>query len=347
MPLHPYTEKYNPDNYQPEVYDFLADFSSIELAYIKQISEEIEPTYEEEPLHLLAQLVHDKYSFKKFKYGDSVLDPSAIKEGDVDCYGYTLVLSQMLSHVNINHSVAFANTHAFILANSGDPLDCNYYLLDALSPEISGKINDESICHKDCIQNEYFAINMETYLNNTIDCNNLEQFLLTHPWTHFKNKQEPANATDRSSKQNIYAKLFSPEDGTKILYAYDELRQSIANINLSRAYLLSKFVTQNYPEIDIRNKPYTMQTLIKKLGELGLSELASLTIDRTANARQIKGMVSHCIWQSNEYKKLGLQTGKPEFLAIAQALLEEALNNKDLSCAASRLLASKLSKLLI
>ena len=110
--------------------------------------------------------------------------------------------------------------------------------------------------------------------------------------------------------------------------------------------MLSKFVTQNYPEIDIRNKPYTMQTFIRKLGELGLGELAALTIDRTAYARQIKGTVAHYIWQSNEYKKLGLQTGKPEFLAIAQALLEEALNNENLSHAANKLLHSKLSQLL-
>lgn len=350
MSEHPYIEKYNPDNYHPKIYNFLDDFSDIELSDIRQITLNDESNNIEASLNFLAQKVHDKYRFKKIKYGDSALDPQAIKTGEVDCYGYTVALSQALEHANIDHNIAFANTHAFIIATKPNIASesSGYYLLDALSPKISGNIDEAVVCHKDCIQKNYFGINMKQHLINTGNCDDVEQYLNNHPWTHFKSTRLlSAKNFEHSKNQNIYVKLFSPDEGANILYANDELRHSMSKNDISRAYMLSKFVTQNYPEIDIRNKPLTLQNLIKRLGMLGLTNLASNTIERTASARSINGTIAHDIWRSDEYKKLAQLTGKLEYLEISHNILDTTIKDRgdSLSLSANKLIGSKLNKL--
>lgn len=74
-PKHPFVEKYNPENYQPEVYDFLADFSDAE---IYQLIETKDERGTEEALELTSHTVKNKYSFKKRTIGTSALENETI-----------------------------------------------------------------------------------------------------------------------------------------------------------------------------------------------------------------------------------------------------------------------------
>lgn len=64
---HPYLEKYDPENYQPEVYDFLADFSDIELSELIEVTNFSNRAQVEQSLQKITEIVHNKYTYKKRK----------------------------------------------------------------------------------------------------------------------------------------------------------------------------------------------------------------------------------------------------------------------------------------
>lgn len=233
---HPYLEKYDPENYQPEVYDFLADFSDIELAQILEIPNFSNQAHTEQNLQNITEIVHSKYTYKKRIKGNLALSPETIGErGELDCYGFTLALSQALNMLNINHKIAFANTHAFVLANNYN----TFYLLDALSPEISGEISTSNICHEDCVNKNIFSINMLKHIDNQPGSFNKMQFLREHPWTNFsKNQNRLGSGRSEelrpSANSNIYLRTYSPYDGSKALYAYDQYKVAIEQKNFPR-----------------------------------------------------------------------------------------------------------------
>ena len=285
---HSYKEKYNPDNYAPGVYDFLGDFSDEELAELRSLNWENPAAYEQN-LITVTQAVHGKYSYKKRKKSLLALDAETVGNSrQVDCYGYSLALSQMLTNLDISHQIAFANTHAFVIAEN----EAKLYLLDALSPEISGELSLQNVCHTDCLKANVFAINIMRHINDQSTISDKSSFFRKHPWTNLLKNRHFLGSGHRDEVQparnsNIYIRTYSPESGTKALYAYDQYRQATEQKQYSRAYFMSKVLSRAYPEIDIRNKPKPAENLITDLGRLGLVALASKTIDRTAQARQV------------------------------------------------------------
>jgi hypothetical protein len=129
------------------------------------------------------------------------------------------------------------------------------------------------------------------------------------------------------------------------LYAYDQYKVAIEQKKLSTAYYLSKVLHQSYPEIDIRNKPKPAEELIKYLGNMGLTTLASLTIDRTAKGRQVAEIIAPQIWRAEQYKKLYLTTGKAIHIQQATQILKTLQNQQNLTTQQKSLIKGKLTKL--
>jgi hypothetical protein len=56
---------------------------------------------------------------KKRTIGASALDKETINHSkQVDCYGYSIATSQILGTAGIDHKIAFANTHSFVIASN-------------------------------------------------------------------------------------------------------------------------------------------------------------------------------------------------------------------------------------
>lgn len=311
--LHPFVEKYNPETYQPAVYNFMADFSAEELQKFSQLAV-FDHESTETNLKTITSLVHQKYKHKRKPKGALALNPERIAQNrEVDCYGYTIALSQVLCEKDVEHKIAYGNGHSFIVANINSAL----FILDALTPEISGKLQPQNICHRQCYEDNVFSLDMISHINQVTIAQqsvNPQDIFLAQQWTHFRKNQNRFGSGGRESyivptnASSIIVRSFPPQQGITALYAYDQYKSSVYNNRLSEAYYLNKVLELYYPNLDIRNKPKVTERLITKLGSLGLDTLARLTIDRTANARQSNDTIAQQIWRSDQYRKIYIRS---------------------------------------
>lgn len=316
--MHPFVEKYDPSFYKPEVYDFLADFSAEELQKFDQLAV-FDHQSAETNLQTITSLVHQKYRHKKKPRGALALNSKKIaQDREVDCYGYTVALSQVLNRQNIDHKIAYGNGHSFVVANVNSDL----FILDSLTPEISGELQPQNICHRKCYEDNVFSLDMISHINQVaLGQNHLnpQNILQDQLWTHFRRNQDRFGSGGRESyivptkNSSIIVRSYQPESGITALYAYDQYKHAIFNNQLPQAYYLSKVLENYYPNLDIRNKPKVTEKLITRLGKLGLDTLASLTIDRTAHARELEQTIAQQIWRSDQYRKIYVQNKDKEW----------------------------------
>ena len=78
---------------------------------------------------------------------------------------------------------------------------------------------------------------------------------------------------------------------------------------------------------------------------MGLTTLASLTIDRTAKGRQVAEIIAPQIWRAEQYKKLYLTTGKDIHIQQATQILKTLQNQQNLTTQQKSLIKGKLTKL--
>jgi hypothetical protein len=341
-PRHPFVEKYNPENYQPEVYDFLADFSDAEIYKIIETKDE---RGIEEALALTSRTVKNKYSFKKRTIGASALDKETINHSkQVDCYGYSIATSQILGTAGIDHKIAFANTHSFVIASNND----KFYVVDSLLPQITGELLPENICHKECLSQDIFSINMLNHARSLFYIHNMNSFIRENSWIRFSKNANKFGSSDREdirSNKNpcLVVRTFNLPQGTRALYSFDNLRVATENNNLSTGYYMSKILAKNYPEIDIRNRPITAELLIRKLGSLGLKTMSINVIDSIAEGINQTNTISPTVWKAEQYNQIGINLDRT-LSHTAINILEDLLENHSLSIFQKQLLEGKIIK---
>ncbi len=346
MDKHPFVEKYNPDNYQPEVYDFTADFSDSEIS---EIADYFNQQPIDQALNNLSHSVQSKY--KKYKYKKrqkrySALDKNTIKQKQiVDCYGYTIATSQILELLNIHHQIAFANTHSFVIAEA----EKKPFIVDSYLPCISGPISPLTICHKDCLASEVFSINLYEHSLNNCKISSPNNFLRENPWIRFSKNANKLGSSDREDLQpnanpSLIVRTFEPKDGIRALYAFDNFKVKTANNKLTEAYLMTKELTTSYPDIDIRNRPFSAELLINKLGRLGLLRLATLAADNITEGRSLTDTISPEIWRSKQYLMLGRITASKTLQAESLQILENLSARPNLTIQQKRLIKGKITK---
>lgn len=351
---HPILNKYHPSNYAPPVYNFTSQ-KLIEYKPLENDSSLVQN------LEHMAKYVNKAINFKQTEIGKSSLDKEVIDtRSETDCYGCTIALSQLLEKHDINHKIAFSNTHAFIIAFDKYSDSQKYpsaYLADALSPVITGNIGSSSICHTACINKGIFGFSPKEYLRSIgINGDKKDRLLDTRPW--LKTEADIYQQHNADTPSTMYIKLFDKEQGIKMLYAYDELRYTLqandtnkpnaTKYPLSRAYHLSKFISNQYPEMDLRVSPAPYKRLIKQLGDIGLSTLASRTIDRLTDSRIIEegNDTYHRLLQSDEYYNLGIRIQNKDLIFKSLHILTD-LNKKHHEITSSftkHLITKKLSK---
>jgi hypothetical protein len=340
MSIHRFVKKYSPENYQPEVYNFLADFSDKELSGLSSKAST------EETIQSTANLVNSKYQFKQRAKGFSALEATTISQKrHINCYGFAIATSQILSALNINHQIAFANTHSFIIAKHNERL----FIVDALLPQITGELKPNNICHRECIEKKIFSINMLNHAQEVSTVTHTNDFLRQNEWIRFSQSTKRLGSDDRqyikpNKNPKIIARLYEPSEGVRVLYSFDNLVVSAETNRLTMGYLMTKELVNSYPELDIRNRPYAAELLIKKLGKLALNSLASNAIDNITAGLQKTNTIAPVLWRADQYSQISKLTSKKIYLNESVIILDSLLENPKLSQNQINLIAGKLNK---
>ena len=193
-----------------------------------------------------------------------------------NCFGYTLVTSECLEKVGIEHWIGFANGHSFLLLPSKD----NIYYLDALSPlfnqQLGGALergNTESIesqlaSHQRAaviLDSQKFAMNVELEVDSAAR---------KYPWlivdkARAGGQLTSANRQIQSQKYGSQYKLimsvFEQERGRDALEKYVALQCSLNTGDVQRSCMILRSLDGNFPELDARQSHEEIKSLATRL----------------------------------------------------------------------------------
>ncbi len=221
-------------------------------------------------------------------------------------------------------------------------------MVDSLLTQITGELLPENICHKECLENDIFSINMLGHARSLFYIDNPNSFIRENSWIRFSKNANKFGSSDREdimSKKNpcLIVRTFTPSQGTESLYSFDTMKVATENNNLSTGYYMSKILAKNYPEIDIRNRPITAEMLVRKLGNLGLTSLSINVIDNIAEGLSQTNTISPSVWKAEQYNLLGVNLDRTLSLTAIK-ILEKLLENDSLSIFQKQLLEGKIKK---
>lgn len=181
-----------------------------------------------------------------------------------NCYGYTVVLSEMLESVDLQHSIVVANQHSF--AAMTDETTKNTSMVDAPTRQFYCDIShafepDLSTDPPSAVLDSTVIIRQSGYA----DKSKTED---AHPWLSFVPRSSDSRtiSEQRLVRANLLmARIYSPDQGRSVLGHYSRFRNSMHSSNYLGAHKEIVNLKGTYPDIDRRNKLKEPSRLIREL----------------------------------------------------------------------------------
>lgn len=263
----------------------------------------------------LAGLVRRSLRFASDSPESPLLAPGNLSNDQTtNCYGYSIVLSEVLESAEIPHSVVVANQHAFIAmadkaTNSTIMVDTptrQFYsdISGAFKPELSDNPQTAVLDSSVIIRQSGYADK-----SKTVDAN---------PWLSFTNQEIDIRCISEQRlvrDQLLMARIFSPEHGREVLEAYSRFRHLVKVNSAEQAYSELTRLKEAYPDIDRRNRLSEPRGLVKRLGELSLEYQALDTIEIVKSSTQpFSEDFYFKLWPIDMQYKLARQTRNSDLL---------------------------------
>jgi hypothetical protein len=224
---------------------------------------------------------------------------------ETNCFGHSIVASELMDELEIPHTISFVNGHSFITLFDGesdqahmvDPPSKNLFL------DIDGLVHGTHSLQQ--LQN---ATEHHQVATNIIDTEGLmariprkprAQLIEEHPWLSIGSTMSGVNQDTQTGfdKTQLIMRTYLPETGRQVLQYYGMVGQRMLEREYLQAAEEAGALFGLYPELDARNKLAPAVTLRHELGRLGaveaMQDLAAVidsslwygdpTEDRTAN----------------------------------------------------------------
>ncbi|HEY1085934.1 MAG TPA: hypothetical protein VGE34_04400 [Candidatus Saccharimonadales bacterium] len=193
-----------------------------------------------------------------------------------NCYGHTIVASELLDAVEIPHTISFANGHMFI--TMFDPKSRDAHMVDSPSKELFLDIDD-------LVQGDHplEQLDDKKVATNILDASGIirqihrqdrDEVIARHQWLSTDDMLRPARrgAPPRLNNSKLVMRTYSAAAGREVAWHYGLMRQGIIQRDLNLATREAKEMFAMYPEVDTRAKLGGLVALRHKLGQLGLVE---------------------------------------------------------------------------
>lgn len=311
------------------------------------------PAYEDE----VARMAHDISTTVRrslrFHYDSdhpSQITSEAIGETrTTTCYGFTILASEALEAADIEHWIAYANNHGFILVpqyEKGTTL-----FINPSDPRLDGEISQ----HQAHFQPQVIRDGLEqhprksAWFSSELYAKFSKGVTFVHllgsasnDWLTLENKKALTAAKCYSDRGNTYFKrekeqglrqlvtsIYEPRDGRRILQQYGQFQHFVTKGDTTEALAYFRALQDQYPEIDIRNDQHFFTKLIAQLAEQGVSEEAHEAIDQLyANLSQTNNPLADMI-RADYVRFLGHTSADRQSLERAMDLYKQAENERN------------------
>lgn len=215
------------------------------------------------------------------KYPEDALLPNPLPLDSItsiqttDCFGYTLVASECLEKASVDHWVAYANGHAFLLVPfSGGKT----YFMDALSPGLNGFVEnalergDQEAITRQIAESKRAVVMLNTQTMGSLIGKSADTIAEKHPWFTKKefsgsrgvSEKDPSHSRYQS-KYKLIMTAFDPKDGRNSIrdYVSYDIAMSANDIGTARDAMLS--MSGVFLNADARQDHTEVRSLVRKL----------------------------------------------------------------------------------
>lgn len=243
---------------------------------------------------------HGSDDFAEFDINWPVQLESLESKQMTDCFGYSIVTSEILSECSIKHWLAYANGHMFLAippASIKEADSCDVYLLDPLSPHLNQYMGDALV--RGTVEELAGAISSGERGVAMIDAERIShnvghsyrELALKHGWlVHdngglfkgrdiFFNGDESKDYAQFLSQKRIIMSVFGEDVGRHMIEEYVEFRAAVANNDIESACVGIKNMSGVYPEIDARQSHEEIKVIVDALCKNGNSILAVQVVE--------------------------------------------------------------------
>jgi hypothetical protein len=216
-------------------------------------------------------------------YPPSLRDLTTVQAAD--CYGFTIVSSELVERADIKHWVAFANGHATLVLPSEKR--SHIHICDPLSPNINQDLTPAIMGEKTKYITDVSRLGRAAVLLYTPKIardikKKGEDPFARYPWLYRGDYLAAAQShRDQGEKgHKIVMSLFKPYFGRPALENYKNMQEALLAGNLTAATDNMQRIGEFYPDMDSRQHHFEMKSLMRYLGTEGHVKYARELLDK-------------------------------------------------------------------
>jgi hypothetical protein len=274
-----------------------------------------------EAAYLTAGLIRSCIQFSDHTPDQPALTPDWVGSSHkTNCHGHSIVASECLEYLGIEHYIGFANQHSFLLMQDVESDRVN--LIDTpveklcvdITPALGAIALQES--RKEAGSATY--IQGDTILQRS-QFGNKYRALERRPWLSFLAGKgdnyvfRPAGEQTRAGQ--LILRSYEPKQGREVLLAYDSFIHATLRRDVPTAHEWMQGLDGTYPDIDRRNNLRAPTRLVRALGMRALVDeaLGDITIIENSLRPFTKDLVMR-LWPADERRRLGVKVNSAEII---------------------------------
>lgn len=245
-----------------------------------------------------------------------------------NCHGHSIVASECLERLGIEHYVGFANQHSFLLMQDSESGRVN--LIDTPVEKLCVDITPAlgAVALRDCLTEAGGASYMQgdTILKRS-RFGDKHRALERRPWLSFL-AGKGDNYVFKPEEEQIRAgrlilRSYEPKQGRAVVLSYGNFIHAMLRRDVAAAHGWIRGLDGTYPDIDRRNRLQTPTRLVRALAATALVDEA--LDDITAVENSLVAFTNDLVlrlWPADERRRVGVTAGSAE-------IIRQALDNYD------------------
>ena len=321
---------------------------SVRLKTIKAAYEASDQSPEDkiEAAYATAHLVRQTLRFEPHTALQPKFSPESIATSQrTNCHGYSIVTSECLQEVEIDHRIGYANQHSFILLED----ERRVTLIDTPVRQLYTDITPAVIgAPLGAQEDERGAVNMlrgDIILQQSLFTDR-ERALAERPWLsftvgrdyRFKGEDEERRA------HTLVLRSYQPEQGRRVLEAYAKFTHAIKRRDFLDAHQVFGVLDGVYPDIDKRNQLYGPTRLVRAMARAG--DVAAALEDIAIVERSLwptQDLLMR-LWPIDERRRLGVAVGEADLLDTSIEQYEALIDERDAVRASTSAIRGRLAR---
>lgn len=262
----------------------------------------------------VTRLVRETISYKSRNHDPFDLTPEAVSATyESNCHGHTILMSEILSHLEVDHIVGYSNNHSYVLLYDQESRRVTMYDTPIeelcgidITSAITGSVDPGS---PDDFGGACFIDGGK--IIDLSDFSDKDEARRKHPEYSSKISDGMKRITSMEgggqSDKTLILRTYTPHQGREVLYSFDNFVRHRLHADAAGAYEWLKHLDGTYPEIDKRNELDGPAWLVRELGRRAMYDEAVSAVRIVGNSVGITGNEKMMLWAPRHLYGIGVE----------------------------------------